>query len=207
MSFFEGVLLFIILAFISFFIQYYFPGYLRKKGENLADKEDIAKITNEIEEVKSQYQEKLQEIIFQNNQLLENLKWKNQIRLAALEKRLEKHQEAYVLLWKLLEHLSNPVSLRDTINECQNWYINNNLYLIDECRNEFSQAYHNASALTDFISYIMEEEENIQDRQERRSQIVGAIQTIARYILPSWKEEDEYNPVKIKTNSDSPKEG
>jgi len=92
MSFFEGVLLFIILAFISFFIQYYFPGYLRKKGENLADKEDIAKITNEIEEVKSQYQEKLQEIIFQNNQLLENLKWKNQIRLAALEKRLEKHQ-------------------------------------------------------------------------------------------------------------------
>jgi F420-dependent methylenetetrahydromethanopterin dehydrogenase len=74
------------------------PKYLGKKGENLADKEDIAKITREIEQVKSQYQEKLQEIILQNNKMLQQQEWENQIKLVALEKRLEKHQEAYSLL-------------------------------------------------------------------------------------------------------------
>lgn len=43
----------IILAIIILLAKYYFPSYLRKKGENLATKEDIEEITQKVESVKA----------------------------------------------------------------------------------------------------------------------------------------------------------
>ena len=39
---------------VTWFVRSYFESYLRKKGENLATKEDIADITRKVEEIKSE---------------------------------------------------------------------------------------------------------------------------------------------------------
>ena len=46
----------IIILLISFFF-YFFISYFREKGKNLATKEDIEKITNKVEKVKSSYEQ------------------------------------------------------------------------------------------------------------------------------------------------------
>jgi hypothetical protein len=79
--------------------------YLRKKGENAATKEDVAVITKSIEGVRVQYNEQLESY-------KASLQLSNQLKLAALDKRLQKHQEAYTLWLKLL------FSLHDA--ECRN---------------------------------------------------------------------------------------
>ena len=76
------------------FLGKYLPSYLSEKGKNLATKEDIAEITREVERVKSESRERLEGI-------LEHLRYRNQLRLAALDRRLQAHQEAYALLGKL----------------------------------------------------------------------------------------------------------
>ena len=73
----------------------YLPSYLSKKGENLATKEDIAEITREVERVKSEHTERLEGIA-------EHLRYRNQLRLAALDRRLQAHQEAYALWQNLM---------------------------------------------------------------------------------------------------------
>jgi hypothetical protein len=45
---------------ITWFIKSYVDSYLRKKGENLATKEDVAEITRKVEEVKSEVSVKLE---------------------------------------------------------------------------------------------------------------------------------------------------
>ena len=41
-------------------IKFYLPGYIKEKGKNLATKEDIADITNQIEQVKVEYAKQLE---------------------------------------------------------------------------------------------------------------------------------------------------
>lgn len=76
-------------------LKSFLPSYLAQKAQNLATKEDIARITNEIERVKSEY-------AF----LLEELKARHQMRLAAVDRRLQAHQDAYSL-WRKA-HLHQP---------------------------------------------------------------------------------------------------
>ena len=52
----------IILVVIFLLTKFYFPSYLRKKGENLATKEDIAEITQKVESVKHEYSAQLESI-------------------------------------------------------------------------------------------------------------------------------------------------
>ncbi len=75
----------------------FLPGYAREKGKNLATKQDIADITNEIERVKSLYATQLTQLEHQNERLLEELRSRQQLRMAAVEKRLETHQQVLSL--------------------------------------------------------------------------------------------------------------
>ncbi|MGF6199799.1 hypothetical protein [Pseudomonas laurylsulfatiphila] len=45
---------------ILLLIKFYLPGYIKEKGKNLATKEDIAEITNKIEQVKVEYAKQLE---------------------------------------------------------------------------------------------------------------------------------------------------
>lgn len=124
-------------AVVFLLLKFFLPGYLSEKGKNLATKEDIAKITDEIERVKSQYAV-----------LLEELKAKHQLRLAAIDRRLEAHQEAFTLWRELLAH-THTEEVGKAVIKCQDWWEKNCLYLEPNVREAFSDAYsaahtHNA---------------------------------------------------------------
>lgn len=55
------ILQIITLVALGYIFKAYLPSYLRKKGENLATKEDIVEITDKIEQVRVQYIAKLEE--------------------------------------------------------------------------------------------------------------------------------------------------
>ena len=127
-----GVVVFLLLKF-------FLPGYLTEKGKNLATSEDIASITSKIESVKADY-----------SVLLEELKSKNQLKLAAIDKRLEVHQEGFSL-WHELLSKAHRADVGDCVMRCQVWWVSNCLYLEPKAREAFSVAYHAASSHRTFL--------------------------------------------------------
>lgn len=129
---FEGVIAGVI---VFLLVKHFLPGYLSQKGKNLATKEDISYITKEIEEVKSTY-----------SQILETFKAQHQLRLAAVEKRLQVHQEAFCL-WRRINGAIGTDYLPEIIKECDEWWGNNSLYLEPEPRKAFLEAWVSARDL------------------------------------------------------------
>ncbi|WP_105175254.1 hypothetical protein [Pseudoalteromonas sp. T1lg122] len=122
------------------FYRFFFSSYLKEKGKNLATKEDISTITTAVERVRLTYNEKLQELIHQNNILLESQKSNNQLKMIIPEKRMQAHQEAFELWRKIISNLhSDKVS--EVVLECQSWYNKNCLYLASDARKAFSLSY------------------------------------------------------------------
>ena len=164
----------------------YLPSYLSKKGENLATKEDIAEITREVERVKSEYTERLEGIA-------EHLRYRNQLRLAALDRRLQAHQEAYALLGKLRSaaHATEPIS--DVFEECNAWWNNNCLYLEADAREKFLGAYYAAQNHPELKRRAAEcgSPENMADLDKNWKKINDAPEAIVKAVeLPSLGEQE-----------------
>ena len=117
-------------------------------------KEDIAKITRIVEQVRSVYAKDL-----------EQTKLNHQLRLAALDQRLKAHQEAYALWWKLMGVVHDKKSIGAVIEECQDWWVENNLYLDAEVRQAFRLAYHSASTYCQIYTELREADSI--ERQQR----------------------------------------
>lgn len=114
-------------------IKSFLPGYLSQKGKNLATQEDIELITRKVERIRTEY-----------SFLLENLKAKHQMRFAAIDRRLEVHQQAFTL-WRQLIQKVHTDEIGGTVIECQRWWEGNCLYLELRAREAFSAAYHAAN--------------------------------------------------------------
>lgn len=111
------------------FLRSYLPSYFSKKAENLATREDIAAITHQIESVKTQYAV-----------LIEETKAKHQLRMAALDRRLQVHQEAFTL-WREIPGGVHTEEIGKVVLKCQEWWEKNCLYLEPEVRDAFVAAY------------------------------------------------------------------
>jgi len=166
--------------------------YLRTKGKNLATKEDVKGITNEIESVKSEYAVKMETLTHEHSLLREQLQKRHELSLAALDKRLAIQQEAYRLWWELMSIASKKDLVGDKVIECQNWYVKNALYLTAEVKDAFVRAYIAASIHPDILadngSNAEEKRENYNKIQQLGSTIVEAVS------LPNWGE-NEYQPL------------
>lgn len=99
--------------------------YFSQKGKNLATKEDIGEITHKIEEAKLLYARQL-----------EQFKAMHQLKMAALDKRLQVHQDAFSL-WAKMNQTSDRKEFKQLHTECSNWWDNNCLYLDPNVRSEF----------------------------------------------------------------------
>ncbi len=111
------------------------PSYLKQKAENLATREDIGKITHEIEGVRAEYAA-----------MLEALKGRQQLRIAALDRRLQAHQEAYQL-WREINGALGRPELQEVAGKCSKWWGDNCLYLEPEARAAFLAAFVGARDL------------------------------------------------------------
>ena len=114
-------------------IRFYIPSYLGEKAKNLATREDISAITHEMEKVRIEY-----------SSLVEELKARHQLRLAAVDKRLQAHQEAFTKWRELMATVHSP-DVHKTIIECQSWWDQNCVYLEPKVREAFVVAYRAAS--------------------------------------------------------------
>ena len=120
------------LIFVLFF-KYYFSSYFTEKGKNLATSEDITAITEKIEGVRTQYAT-----------LIEELKARHQLRLAAVDRRLQAHQETFTL-WRELLSGVHTGKVNEVVLKCQDWWEKNCIYLEPNVREAFVSAYHAAS--------------------------------------------------------------
>ncbi|WP_198086270.1 hypothetical protein [Variovorax sp. E3] len=100
-----------------FAIKFYATPYMGRKAQNLADKEDIAALTQQVEQVKRQHSE-----------LLEAVKFRNQLRMAAVDRRLQAHQDAFTMLRELAKDAHGP-EIGKRVTACQEWWEKNCLYL------------------------------------------------------------------------------
>ena len=66
---------------------------------------------------------------------------KDKFRLAALDKRLEVHQEAYTLWSNLTKAVSKPEEREKIAHECEEFWKKNCLYLEDKAGDEFQRCY------------------------------------------------------------------
>lgn len=103
--------------------------YLSEKGKNLATREDIEQVTRLVENVKAPY-----------NELLEELRARHQLRLAAIDRRLQAHQESFTL-WRELLGATHTPDVGTIVIKCQTWWEQSCLYLEPEVRHAFVQAY------------------------------------------------------------------
>lgn len=115
----------------------YYGSYLRKKGENLATKEDLSNITTTVESIKAE------------------LETKKELTLAALDRRLDAHQEAFTL-WRALVSISNKQDNQEAcmkhVMKCQDWWNQNCLYLDAESREAFRLSYLAAHSRPDLLT-------------------------------------------------------
>jgi hypothetical protein len=136
-------LLSIILSFVVAGSGAYFGSYFREKGKNRATTEDIQRLTRAVEDIKKENATQLADLAHQNSLLIEQLKSRQQLRIAAIDQRLRAHQEAFALWRKLNQHLASD-ELYSVISECDKWWTDNCLYLEDDARSALSDAYWNA---------------------------------------------------------------
>lgn len=81
---------------IHFFIKSYIPSYLTEKAKNLATKEDIAGITDQVEDVKIGYAK-----------ILEEVRSDNQLKLASIEREKSIKKEVYLKATEAMTRTQN----------------------------------------------------------------------------------------------------
>jgi hypothetical protein len=130
-------------AVIAGYLGGFLRAYLSKKGENQATKEDIAELTRKVEEVRHEFVVRVEEIRHGFAIQAEEHSQKNRLKLAALERRLEVHQEAYTL-WRHLYFTVHRENVGAVVQECQTWWEKNCVYLGPEVRDAFLEGFQAA---------------------------------------------------------------
>jgi hypothetical protein len=105
----------------------------------------------------------------------------NQLRLAALDKRLQAHQEAYSRWRKLLFNVANENTIGDIVFESQKWWEENCLYLDPSARKLFYLAIQKAA---DHLNLVKNRELALTEDNMRFIQTVGEA-ILAGVALPT----------------------
>ncbi|MGO4398466.1 hypothetical protein [Achromobacter sp. PAB15] len=114
-------------------VRPFYEGYAKRRGELLAERGYAAEL--ELEKVRAR-----QPIDLQNARHKAELDIKNQLRTAAIERRLVAHQQAFAL-WRRLYSSQSTDQASSVVLECQQWWNENCLFLEPEARDKFSLAY------------------------------------------------------------------
>jgi len=152
--------------------------YFNEKGKNLATKEDVGQITKTVEEIRSEYAKEI-----------EDLRGRFSLRTAALERRLEAHQQAYTL-WRKLLNVMGGEHPTQAILDCQEWWNKNCLYLAPGARDAFYRAFSAASHYGKFAQAAHNSPSMLQEHRERDELIKSAGRQILEAVaLPPIAEE------------------
>jgi hypothetical protein len=110
------------------------------------------------------------------------------MRLAALDKRLEVHQEAYTLCLNMKANLAKD-GLVDMVQEGQEWWKKNCLYLSADARAAFQLACRRAMEHKE--AYDTHDVQYLDDLKAARADFLRAVETIASGVgLPPLHESE-----------------
>jgi hypothetical protein len=122
--------------------------YFGEKAKNLATKQDIAAITREVEQVKAEFQQARDAQQHGNELALKSVDFEHQLRLAALERKLDAHQGAFTHWWELQGKVhGNRDEAWSAVRACQDFWVRHNVFLTPEARQAFYDAYFAAQNL------------------------------------------------------------
>ncbi|SAL09276.1 hypothetical protein AWB69_00012 [Caballeronia udeis] len=184
-------LLSIILTFVVAGGGAYFGSYFREKGKNRATSEDIRGLTRAVEDIKSESARQLAELAHQNSVLIEHLKSRQQLRIAALDKRLQAHQEAFTL-WRRLMAAVHSDNVGEMVAECQTWWERNSLYLEPEVREAFNRAYFAAAGHKGLLEVGRRSDANLKAVQDNWQLILSTGNVIMNAVeLPPLNEQEQ----------------
>ncbi len=127
-------------------VKLFFGGYITEKGKNLATKEDIADLTRIVEGEKDPFARGL-----------EGYKAINQMRMAAADRRLVAHQEAFELWHEIGENRNQLDLTAEKTKKCRAWWVKNCLYLEAKPREAFIEAIKLAD---DYFMAVVEDNVN-----------------------------------------------
>jgi hypothetical protein len=92
------------------------------------------------ERVRDAYQRVRDAQLHLNELALKSVGYEHQLRLAAPERKLDVHQAAYARWWKLQSKMYAE-DAHDIAVDCQNWWVENNIFLDPKARDAFRDAY------------------------------------------------------------------
>ncbi|MGY4837937.1 hypothetical protein [Burkholderia pyrrocinia] len=181
-------------------IQQFLPAYVRKKGENLATKQDIAEITRRQEEIKHQFAE-----------IIEASKQRHALRTLVADKRMAAHQQAF----KQVKGLLSAREDKAIIDGCKAWMDDNCLYLTLEARKAVWQAIGHAESRALFLAEAQSDAIDVVHRNEYHDRatekwnaIMGALPTIVTGVELPPLSEDELEAIRTEMiGNDPPNEG
>ena len=109
---------------VSSVVGSYLGAYFKKKAEDKATLEALEKITRTVEDVKNE------------------LKARHTLRFAALDKRLQAHQDAFMHVLSLVSvFYSEKEYILKALRECRIWYSENALFLDPKAKAAFNSSY------------------------------------------------------------------
>lgn len=133
--------LFLIALFVFvIFAKSYFPKYLENKAKNLATKEDMGEITSIVESIKQSKAIELELLAQQHRFEIMRLEQVNDLRMAALDKRLEVYQDAYELVYGMLEAVGHRAEEIKILQKAGEFWKTKSLYMSEEVRAKIDKA-------------------------------------------------------------------
>ena len=171
------------IIFIVAAVGAYIGAYLRRKGKNFADKEDIKKLTEIVESVRSQYAKDLENLAHENRKVLEYFSQKHQLSLACIDRRLAAHQDAYLTWLHLAVSYHDTIKRQQGLQNCQAFYNAHCLYLGNRTRKAFKDA------MVDIAFYEAAKDEGFTGLKELNKKIESVFAAIFDDMgLPDMKE-------------------
>lgn len=127
-------------------VSVFLPAWIRKYAESLVDK----KFAQAVEREKAKGRQPVDQ---ENATHSASLDVANQLRMAAIERRLAAHQEAFSL-WRKLYKSMHTDEVNSVVMQCQEWWEHNCLYLEPSVSDDFSRAYSSASDHATMLSSL-----------------------------------------------------
>jgi len=150
-------------------VREFVPSFARRKGENVATKQDIAEITRLQREAAHKFDE-----------ILETSKQRHSLRTLVAEKRMEAHQQAFLRVKRLLGARQDA----SIIEECRDWADANCLYLTSDARKAMWDAIGGAETRAQHLSEAKKAAGDPQHVREYHEEAIRAWHRIMEALGP-----------------------
>ena len=154
--------------------------YLSEKAKNLATKKDIGNLTRIVEDVKIEY-----------STLIETIRSRNSLKMAAIDKRLQVHQQAYTYWNEIISAYKNEPLLNSILEPALSHYNLNCLYLDATVSNKYHEMLYWASHYHDIVIECREGDELALKQKEDFLVLLKSMGNLIRMAvsLPSINED------------------